>query len=148
MSDVFNGLDELREALLNLPKQLRDDAAAIVNDAANSTARDVRAAYERVRTPTKAKGYKSQGGHLADNVRVTEDTSGGESYALARVKSMAPHASLYEYGTADRAWKSGKSTGSMPAHPTMIPTAVRERRQMHDRLIEMVKAAGLEVSGG
>lgn len=37
------------------------------------------------------------------------------------IGSTAPHAHLVEFGTVERFWKSGKSTGTMPAIPFIRP---------------------------
>jgi hypothetical protein len=47
--------------------------------------------------------------------------------AGGKVISPAKYGHLVEFGSRARAWKSGKSTGSMPAHPFMIPAAESER---------------------
>lgn len=141
----WEGLDEFRKALRELPEQLRAEAAVVVEAAARASASEVKSAYEQVRTPS-ATGRTQEGQHLADRVVVSVDNA-GTSYARAFVRSKSPHAHLFEFGTASRRWKSGKSTGSAPARPTMIPIVERNRRKMHGELVAIVKKAGFEVSG-
>jgi NADPH:quinone reductase-like Zn-dependent oxidoreductase len=145
MPVVWQGLSEFESALRELPTTVRSEAQPIVSDAANATASHVKAAYERVRT-SGTSGRKAAGKHLADGVKVVVD-NGGTSYARAFMRSTAKHSHLYEFGSVKRQWKSGKNTGTMPAQPTVIPAAERERRKMRDELVEMMRRNGLEVSG-
>ena len=146
MGVELEGLAEFKQALLNLPRDLQSAAAAIVNDEADAAASEIRAQYERVKTPVVMRGYKRDGGHLSDHVTVISSAEDG-SFARAKVKSSAPHAAIYEFGTGPRTTKKGVNHGSSPAHPTVIPVAIRRRRGMVDRIMSAIKAQGLEVSG-
>jgi hypothetical protein len=146
MPVVWSGLSEFERQLRELPGQVRAEAQPIVTAAARATAGQVKAAYERVRT-SGSDGRKAAGKHLADAVETVVD-DGGTSYARAYVRSKAKHAHLYEFGSARRQWKSGKSTGMMPAQPTLVPAAERERAEMIVELKDMMRRNGLEVSGG
>lgn len=149
MPVVIDGLDELREALQNLPDALQAEAERVVLQSAERTASTVRAAYQQVRSPLET--YTTKGGikkarkHLADAVEVT--TRGRETgAAVARVTVNAPHAHWFEFGTQARQWEGGKSTGAAPARPTLVPTAIRNRREMVDDLIAVVERTGLKVT--
>lgn len=146
----IDGLSELRKALQDLPEQMQAQAEEVVLRAANDTASTLRSLYEQVRSPnetyTLKGGIKKTRKHLADSIEV-KSRGKDTGVAHARVKVNAPHAALYEYGTASRQWESGKSTGAAPARPTLIPTAIRERRQMVNDLIAVVERAGLKVNG-
>jgi len=146
MGVELEGLAEFKQALLNLPRDLQSAAAVIVNDEADAAASEIRAQYERVKTPVAMRGYKRDGGHLADHVTVIRSAEDG-SFARAKVKSSAPHAAIYEFGTGPRTTKKGANRGSSPAHPTVIPVAIRRRRGMVDRIMAAIKAQGLEVPG-
>lgn len=146
----IDGLNALREALQRLPDQLQADAEDSVREAAEQTASSVRAVYASRRSPLET--YTLKGGvrktrkHLADSVEVR--TRGRETGAAwARVEVRAPHAKLFEFGTQNRQWENGKSTGAAPARPTLIPAALRERRQMVNELVAVVERAGLKVTG-
>ena len=151
----IDGLDELLRELENAPAHLQAEAEARVVEAANETAARVRAVYEANRTAlttyTVKGGIKKARRHLADSVEVT--TRGRESgAAVARVRVTAPHAYWFEYGTAERQWTSGKSTGAARPgadgqRPTFVPTAMRQRRQMKEALVAIVEQSGLKVTG-
>lgn len=145
----IDGLDELRRALLELPAHLQAEAEASVMRAAQQTASEVRAAYQSRRssgdTYTVKGGVKKARRHLADSVEV-KTRSRETGAAVARVAVTAPHAAWFEFGTQNRQWEGGKSTGSSPARPTLIPAAVRDRKQMIEELIGVVERAGLKVT--
>lgn len=48
-------------------------------------------------------------------------SSGAPSRITVVVGSSAPHAHFSEFGTVERFWKSGKSTGIMPMNPFIRP---------------------------
>lgn len=144
----IDGLDELRKALLDLPEHLQSDAETVVRDAAEDAASAVRSRYEQHRTSGATyvahKGVKRARRHLADSVSVSF-RGAKTGAAVGRIVVDAPHAHLFEYGTQERQWLGGKATGAAPAHPTLIPIAVRRRKDMTDELIEVVERAGLKV---
>lgn len=134
----FEGLEELKAALRNLPDHLTQQASAIVTAAAHDAERDVQAAYARHRHT----------GNLERGVTMRVEQSGGR-IASARVKSGAKHANIFERGTQFRHTRKGSNRGSMPAAPgsdQMIPIAIRARRRMVANLIEMVQREGLVVT--
>lgn len=146
----IDGLEDLRRGLQALPSELQSDAEAAVRSAADATAEHVRRVYESARSSTSTYtikgGIKKSRKHLADSVVVT--TRGAKTgAAAARVKVTAPHAHWFEFGTQERAWAGGKSTGAMPARATLVPKATAERREMVSELIDVVRRAGLEVRG-
>lgn len=120
----LHGVDELREALLSRPEELsRNELGPIVESTAAGLVSELKATYAKV------------DGVLAERV-VSEP--GRSSPLLVKVRSKAPHAHLYEYGTVRRFTKgSGAARGTMPAQPTFVPAAVRWR----DRMIRQVKGA-------
>jgi hypothetical protein len=139
---VFDGLEELKRDLRNLPQTLTDEARGIVEHAAKTAASDVRASYPRVH------------GNLIKGVRVSTSEPNRFS-AAATVKNTAPHAWIYDNGSNARHYytKSGKKheTGAMwgrhPATHLFVRASIRARREMYGRLKAMLTAQGLEVSG-
>lgn len=134
MSLRIEGLDELRKALLTLPDELVRDASEIVQAQANEAARRIASAYPIV------------SGNLHDHLRVEVRSQTPES-ASVTVRNTAKHAWLFEHGSKPRRWASGKKTGSMTKHPTLIPIAIQRRRIMLAALIDLVKRTGLDVTG-
>ena len=134
-SIAWSGLTEFRAALRAVPADLSDQAGAIVDRHARNAASGIRGEYQQHRVT----------GRLAGRVTVNIARTG--LAPLSVVRSAAPHAALFEFGTQLRRTKSGANRGSAPPHPTVIPIAQRERRAMNQDLIGLVKAAGFDVSG-
>ena len=131
----LQGLEELRAALRKLPSELKAEARHIVDGAANGAAADIKAAYP-VRT-----------GNLRDGVSV-EHTDPSTFAAGAIVKNKSKHAWIFENGTQARHNALGANRGAMPPGRVFIPTVIKKRRQMQDKLIDLVKRQGLQVTGG
>jgi hypothetical protein len=135
----FNTNEFIRE-LRNLPAEMTADAGQIVMDAANSGADTVRGIYAQHRVT----------GNLAKGVKVGVEYV-GRFGAGAVVRSSAPHAWLFDNGSAARHWAGGKSTGKMwgrsaPTH-AFVRTMIAARRRMYDRLAELLERAGFSVTG-
>lgn len=147
----IDGLEELRQKLRALPEELQVDAERAVKQAAREARDAIVARYQQHRSSTdhyvpKA-GTRRRRQHLADSVRIFE-LVGNRGSAYARVIVDAPHAHLFEYGTTSRQWNTnGKDTGTMPAHATVVPVAIRSRGKMIHELKAIVEGAGLEVRG-
>ncbi len=133
---TFDGLNELREGLSHLPQELAQKASLVVSATANQVGQEVQANY-----PTHT-------GALKRGVRVTVDGSNVSTRGI--VRSAAPHAHLFEYGTGRRQTRTGANRGVMPQAPAderVGPRASRARHRMVEQLIEIVKEAGpFEVS--
>ena len=136
MAVTWTGMQEFKNALHNLPAELTGEATNIVIEAAKSAERDTKAAYPQ--GPT---------GNLRRGVTTTVEAI-GRGGVSARVKSNAFHANLFENGY--RGKKPGgtgpKEQRVVPDSQKMIPIAIRARRQMHVKLIDMVQRHGLVVS--
>lgn len=137
----FDGLDELRAALRNMPTHLRGQAANIVEAAGNAAATEIRAAY----------GKHRHTGNLQEGVTVEHERQAGVT-ARSVVKSTAPHAYIFENGTqarhTDLGWNRGvMPAGGKPAGHIFVPVVVRHRRAMEAKLEDMLKGEGFEVSG-
>jgi len=138
VSVTWTGLSEFRNALHNLPAELTGEASNIVIESAKSAERDTKAAYSSARVT----------GNLQRGVTTTVEAI-GRGGVSARVKSNARHAHLFEKGTGVRRTHAGANRGKMPEAPEsqqMIPIAIRARRQMYVKLIDMVQRHGLVVT--
>lgn len=134
----LKGLTDLRLQLQGLGAQLTEQAQILTDRTADDVATAVKAAYRE--GPT---------GNLKKGVRVRKGQGAGHR-ALSVVASTAPHAHLYEYGTAARAFQ-GRNRGTMPGRPVMSATAARLRRELQAALEAMVAretGAELRRSGG
>jgi hypothetical protein len=132
----IRGLAELKEALRNLPTELKGEATAIVMDAAQAAKDDI------------VSQYPEQSGALRKGVRVQVEAIGPHGVA-AKVRSTAFHGWLYEHGTEARHYYSKRgvrhATGRMPGKPVFIPTLIRHRRAMYAKVAAIIQAHGLTV---
>lgn len=126
---VFDGLDELRKFYVEVPELVTAKGEEIVRAAAQETARRATNAY-----PSEGENT----GNLKNGVKVTQPNTVGHA-PRAKVSNKAPHAHLYEEGTAVRATKSGANRGSMPARPVIRRIAPQVRRDMEQKLIAMIE---------
>jgi hypothetical protein len=132
----WNGLNEFRNALRKLPEHLAEEAAGIVEAAADGAARTIQANYPA--GPT---------GNLKRGVRVSRDRSPAATKAV--VSSRAPHAFIFEKGTTQRRTDRGFNRGRMPSAPesrAFIPVAIKARASMIGRLIELLRREGFTVN--
>jgi hypothetical protein len=134
------GLAELLRELQNLPMELTAEAGGIVLDTAEAAASEIRAAY-----PEQSKTQYGTG-NLRNGVRV-KVVDAGQFGAAARVASTAPHAYMYENGTAARQTGRGYNRGAMPAKHVVVPTAIRKRRGMYRELAALLERRGATVTG-
>lgn len=137
--DLF---DDLREALRNLPEDLHDEAFGIMESTADAAMNDIRAAY-----PVKT-------GNLRNGV--IKEVRAGLLKTVTVIKNTAPHAWIYEHGTAARHFtgtdKSGRhyiigDRGQAKAGNVFIPRMIRSRRQFYDDVAELMERHGLLVTG-
>jgi hypothetical protein len=129
----FKGLDELQAALRALPAELTGEASKIIQAAGNRAVLDLKRAYPVVT------------GKLRDRVEVTYTQSGVSTRAV--VRSRAPHAHLYEYGTEARHTALGVNRGRMAPTHLFGRTMARVRREMYDQFAALLERAGLRVRG-
>jgi hypothetical protein len=136
----WEGLDDLKEALRKLPRELVTAGQEIVSDEAHQAVFRIELNY----------GAHVHTGYLKGSVWVREGQILAGAGAYARIVASAPHAHLFEFGTAARQWQSGKKTGTMPPAPPahqFVPEVIQARTQMFRRLAELLARNGLEVSG-
>lgn len=137
-SEGFTGMAALIRDLERMDDDVRTEAAGVVQ----ATAQLMKADVERA--------YAKDAGDLQRGLVVEEMTRG--QYARVdgtralhgtlrwKVRSKAPHAHLYEYGTVQRFTAStGANRGTMPAKPTFVPAAVRARQRMQRELEGVVQ---------
>lgn len=128
----FTGLADLYEELRKLPEALASKANAILEEETKAAADEIIAAYPEVT------------GNLKGGVKWSIKTSRYGS--IGRVVSSAPHAYIYETGTASRQTDLGYNRGPMPGAKVFIPTMIRHRRTLEQRLAdEVLREAGLDV---
>jgi hypothetical protein len=95
----FEGLEELKEALRNLPAELAGEASRIVEGAANGIIVDMRAEYPP--------------GELRDRLYQSSLSSGPFGVGVL-IKNTSPAARLWDNGTVLRHTSGGQRAG----HPT------------------------------
>jgi hypothetical protein len=133
----WEGLDELRAQLRNLPAELTAEASHIVQGTANAAIVDMRAEYPA--------------GELRD--KLYQSTVGRGVYGVGiLIKNSSGWAWHWDHGTALRhRSKSGGSTGAewggkTPPH-TFARNMAQKRRLMYDQLKALLERTGLRVSG-
>jgi len=128
----MKGLDELRDALRQLPADLTQEATAIVWAHAEAAQQKIAAAY-----PVNT-------GNLVRGLTIDRRQAGYSTSAILR--NRAKHAYIYEHGSEMRYTDAGVSRGKMPPGRVFIPIAVRHRHLMTSALIDLVRRAGFTVS--
>lgn len=133
---VLTGLDDLRAALQQLPSDLANEAAEIVDHTAEITKSSLIQVYPLGDT-----------GNLRKGVRVKIER--GRFAVVGTVLSTSTHAHLFEFGTQDRTTREGWRRGRSPAHNPggLVPIAARNRRAMNQQLKALVERAGFTVTG-
>jgi hypothetical protein len=133
---TFEGMDGLREALKQLPADLAAEAAEHIDDTVEVTAASLVQSYPLGDTGNLRKGVKH-------TVAQSRDGAAGE------VKSTSPHAHLWEFGTQNRKTTKGWNRGKLKDQYNrgLVGIALRERKKLNAKLIELVRKAGFEVSG-
>jgi Bacteriophage HK97-gp10, putative tail-component len=133
---TFEGLDELKEQLRHLPAALTGEAANVIQATANRAEADMRARYSaHVRS-----------GNLRDGLeQIERDERSANGYAIMMI-NRARHAWIFEFGTQAR-HRGIVTWAPMPAGHVFIPAMDSNRRWMYEQLKDVLRRAGLEVSG-
>lgn len=128
---TWSGLDELMRTLAAAPAEYMDEATTIIRGTAEETKRELLVAYP----PTD--------GPMRRGVRVIDKST--KTLVRFDVLSASKEATWWEYGTQNRHTQQGWNRGAEAAHPNtgLISIAIRRRRLMISRLIEMVERTGL-----
>jgi hypothetical protein len=139
------GLEELIVDLRNYPKEIQQNGMDIMREEVEAAAEEIRRNYpeESFRSERVARGEKT--GVLRKGVKTEYPSS---TLVIGKVISTAPHSHLYEFGTQVRHTSRGAHRGSVGPHPVTVPIARRHRRQMYERIKQMLKDKGFEVTGG
>ncbi len=125
----IEGLDDLREALRNLPSDLAAEASAIVVAAAEG-----------------AKSDMHYPGELGNHVSVSTVNEGAYG-AGAVVRNASKLAYIFENGTQARHTSIGANRGAMPPGHVFIPAVIRRRARMWGALKALLERHGLTVTG-
>lgn len=133
---VWTGLAELRRQLKALPADLAHEARQDVVDAAESAEAALIQSY-----PPGPSGGMRRG------VKVTIKQT--EAAVTATLKSTAPEAHLWEFGTQVRRTQQGWNRGAAPAHYNqgVVGIGLRFRRTLNGQLVDLVERNGFEVTG-
>jgi hypothetical protein len=142
------GLDDLRKRLLELPQEMTELAEAIIAEAAEGSAAEIREAY-----PVGPGDDEYEGGNLRKGVRVRRETAHKPYSVRLAVRSTAQHATLFEVGTVVRynisrnkqLLKKPANRGFMPGANIFVPIVVRRRREMYEDLTAVIEQVGLDV---
>lgn len=130
----LTGLDELVRAMWEAPAAIRAEGLAIVREATEGAASEIRRNYpEQSHTATGT-------GNLVRSVQTTYPSS---TVLAGIVRVAAPHAFIYEEGTAPRRTAKGYNRGVMPSHRVVPVVAPKYRARMFERLAELVERTGL-----
>lgn len=128
----WTGLDEMRAALRALPQTLATEATHIVEAAANSAAREIKARYPR------------KSGNLSDHLTLTPEAVGPFGVAY-RLQNTAKHAWIYESGTELRYTVAGVPRGRMPASHVFLGGVLPAKRRMNADLQALLERHGFLV---
>lgn len=114
---TWEGLTEFVAKFEGLGSALTEEANAITFEAAKQAADDIRNIYPE------------HTGNLRRGVRVTRRYPGGFR-AEATVRSTAPHAHLYEYGTAQRSFGAQDRGRMFVRNPSALSAHRRDRKPL------------------
>jgi hypothetical protein len=136
MSDnklTFVGMLEFRKAMHELPSRLRAEATAINVSEASAAMNTIAAGY-----PVKTRTLKA-------GLRLEQQSNPYGS--SVKIRNLALHSALYEYGSEMRYTDEGAKRGKMPARPLFIPTAIRHRRRAVSRIVDKLRSEGFTITG-
>lgn len=127
----WDGLTELRRALIEMPAALQEESVPLVLYHARASEGQL-----LVRYPTVS-------GRLRRGVSLKQ--SRGPGVVSAVLRSKAPHAHLYERGTTIRKTKKHANRGRMPATYTFNRVVVPSRQRLFDDLVQLLVRRGFVV---
>lgn len=136
-SVTWDGLEELKEALMNLPEELTGEAGHILEATGNAAVHEIKAAYPSVT------------GNLRDHVEMAQYTA-GRFGVIVVIQNTAKHAWIYEHGTEARHYYTDSGalhpTGRMPPGKVFIPLMMKHRRRMYQALADLLERHGIEAT--
>jgi hypothetical protein len=138
----WEGLDELKIALRDLPTRLAGEAAHIVEGAGNRAVLDMK------------RNYPDKTGDLRDHVEQSQEYIGALGVSVV-VKNTSHLAWIYEYGTEARHYdtkagnvhETGAMWGRTAPRPVFVPAMEANRRWMYEQFAALLEREGLEVTG-
>lgn len=132
----LDGFDELVAELTKAPEHVRVNGMTIIREETEGHAQEVRNAYGQHRVT----------GALERGVSTEYPST---QVLVGIVRSRAKHAHIFENGTQIRRTNSGANRGRMPkpSPQVFVPIAIRRRERMKQRLADMLRGLGFEVSG-
>lgn len=136
---TLDGLDDLVRQLRALPQVVQREASVIVTDHAQRAIAEMQTAY-----PVRTYGRLRNRGLLARSLRL--DTRHDSASSSAIVRNRAPHAYLFEHGTATRHTALGKTRGAARPGKVFIPIAVRHKTAMTHALMDLIERQGFTVN--
>lgn len=130
----FEGLDEFRRALRDLPEHLAQEAGGIIEEETAGAEVEIGAAYSA----------HSRSGKLrrALRRRIVKDRVS----VTGEVRNTSRLAIILENGSQARHTDIGANRGSMPPAHVFVPVMQRRRRRTYERLKEMMVREGLLVT--
>lgn len=139
----WTGLEEFKKELHAIPETLTEEATAIAKLAASEAYAEARSGY-----PEQSRTERGTG-HLAAGLAIRERETTSKYGVAVQLVNRAPHALIYENGTAARYThrRFRASRGSMPPGRVFVPAAVRARSRMYERLIALIVSKGFTVTG-
>ncbi len=131
---AFEGLAELKEQLRTLPAELAGEGGNIVEAETNAAAVEIRS------DPSYP---------LRDTVEASTEKT--QLSAVGTVTNTSRLAYIFEEGTEARHYVTvnGQThlTGKIPPGHKFVPRIMARRRKMFEQLADLLRRAGLEVSG-
>ena len=113
----WNGLEDFRQALADLPSEVRATFKPVLDEAADQIVAETTTAYAAAGVAGLAQGMRIESSREAADLSV-------------RIRLGAPAAHLRELGTVDRYTSSGAYRGRQPARPVFIPIVERVRAEV------------------
>jgi hypothetical protein len=135
---TWDGLQELRDALRNLPSELTGEGRTIIEGHGARAVASIIA------------GYPEKSGKLKRGVAVSTIEGSGQFFAGVIVRNKVKYAGWYEFGTASRHTAAGWPRGAVPKSSpgrVFVPAMERERRAMWPDLRGLLERNGLVASG-
>jgi len=129
----YEGLEEFKKDLRNLPHELADDGADIVF-------RHARSAFVEI-----MQTYPERTGNLKKGMRFEE--SRGQFFTSVMLVNKAKHAYLFENGTELRKTDLGWPRGKMPPGRVFVRLVIKWRLRMWRAFATLMRDHGLVVHG-
>jgi hypothetical protein len=129
---TFEGMEEVKALLRQMPEAFAGEAANIIEGNWNGAAADIKA------------GYPARSG-LAKSVTVEHRRS--KFGAVSIIRNTSPRALWFEEGTQVRHTSFGANRGAQKPGHVFYPPVRRARRKAMQELKEMLIRAGLTVTG-